>query len=130
MLSGGTLTLTAESLTLDESTATMPMNAKPGSYVSISVKDTGTGIPPQVINKIFDPFFTTKGIGKGTGLGLSTVLAISKSHGGFVQVTTSRTRAPLLPCPCRSPPMWRKSSAPHPGSTAAAWKWGVDPDRG
>jgi two-component system cell cycle sensor histidine kinase/response regulator CckA len=88
MLSGGTLTLTAESLILDESTATMPMNAKPGSYVSISVKDTGTGIPPQVINKIFDPFFTTKGIGKGTGLGLSTVLAISKSHGGFVQVAS------------------------------------------
>ncbi len=88
MLSGGTLTLSAESITLDESAAAMHMDAKAGSYVSISVKDTGSGIPTKVLGKIFDPFFTTKGVGKGTGLGLSTVLAISKSHGGFVQVAS------------------------------------------
>ncbi len=52
----------------------------------MQVQDTGTGIPPEIIEKIFDPFFTTKEIGKGTGLGLSTTLGIVKSHGGFLRV--------------------------------------------
>jgi len=64
----------------------MHQDAKPGNYVSISVEDTGTGIPPHIIDKIFDPFFTTKEVGKGTGLGLSTVIGIVKSHGGFLKV--------------------------------------------
>ncbi len=88
MPNGGTLSITAKSVTLDESAAAMQMHAKPGSYVSISVKDTGTGIPQEVVEKVFDPFFTTKEVGKGTGLGLSTVLAIAKSHGGFVKVVS------------------------------------------
>lgn len=88
MPSGGTLTITLQSLTLDESAASMQMGAKPGAYISIRVKDTGLGIPKEIIDKIFDPFFTTKEIGKGTGLGLSTVLAITKSHGGFLQVSS------------------------------------------
>lgn len=88
MPNGGSLSITAKSITLDESAAAMQMNAKPGTYVSISVKDTGTGIPPEVVEKVFDPFFTTKEVGKGTGLGLSTVLAIAKSHGGFVKVVS------------------------------------------
>jgi hypothetical protein len=62
--------------------------AKPGHYVVISVKDTGTGIPPELIDKIFDPFFTTKPLGQGTGLGLPTVLGIAENHGGFVHLET------------------------------------------
>ncbi len=88
MPGGGSLTITGKCVTLDESAAAMQMNAKPGTYISISVKDTGTGMPPEVVEKVFDPFFTTKEVGKGTGLGLSTVLAIAKSHGGFVQVSS------------------------------------------
>jgi two-component system cell cycle sensor histidine kinase/response regulator CckA len=53
------------------------------------VTDTGTGIPPEIIDKIFEPFFTTKEIGKGTGLGLSTVISIIKSHGGFLDLQST-----------------------------------------
>jgi CheY-like chemotaxis protein len=54
--------------------------------VQIYVTDTGTGIPPSLLEKIFEPFFTTKEVNKGTGLGLSTVSGIVKSHGGFISV--------------------------------------------
>ena len=53
-------------------------------YVLVEVCDTGTGIPPDIIDKIFEPFFSTKEVGKGTGLGLSTVYGIVKQTGGFV----------------------------------------------
>jgi len=86
MPSGGTLTITAENLILDEFYARMNIDAKVGPYITISVADTGTGMPPDVQEKIFEPFFTTKEIGKGTGLGLATVFSIVKSHGGFVHV--------------------------------------------
>ncbi len=86
MPDGGTLTVSADSLRMDEHAAAMHPDARPGTYVSIKVTDTGTGIPQEVVDKIFDPFFTTKELGKGTGLGLSTVLAIIKSHGGFLSV--------------------------------------------
>ena len=71
---------------LDEHYAGMNEEAKPGPHIIIAVEDTGTGMPPEVIDRIFEPFFTTKELGKGTGLGLSTTLAIVKSHGGFVRV--------------------------------------------
>jgi CheY-like chemotaxis protein len=60
--------------------------------VLITVADTGSGIPPELINRIFDPFFTTKVAGKGTGLGLSTVMGIIKGHGGFLQVQSEPGR--------------------------------------
>ncbi|MBI4024758.1 MAG: response regulator, partial [Verrucomicrobia bacterium] len=86
MPNGGRLTLGAENLLLDETSARGHPDAKPGEYVVITVTDTGTGIPPDIINKMFEPFFTTKDFGKGTGIGLSTVAGIVKNHGGFVSV--------------------------------------------
>jgi signal transduction histidine kinase/ActR/RegA family two-component response regulator len=86
MPQGGGLEITVESVRLDEHYAQLAAGAEPGRYVMISVRDTGVGIPPQIIDKIFDPFFTTKEQGKGTGLGLSTSLGIVRSHGGFISV--------------------------------------------
>jgi two-component system cell cycle sensor histidine kinase/response regulator CckA len=86
MPGGGTLTLEAENQELDAAYASTVLEAKPGRYVVWRIKDTGTGIPPEVLDHIFDPFFTTKGPDQGTGLGLSTTLGIVKSHGGFIHV--------------------------------------------
>ncbi|RUR72328.1 hypothetical protein PCC6912_63680 [Chlorogloeopsis fritschii PCC 6912] len=86
MPNGGTLTITAENLVIDENYARMHLEAKVGSYAVITITDTGVGIPPEILERIFEPFFTTKELGKGTGLGLSTVIGIVKSHGGFVNV--------------------------------------------
>jgi len=92
MPTGGTLTLEAQNVTLSPDMAKLNPQAKPGNYVVLSVGDTGTGIPPDVINRIFDPFFTTKEVGKGTGLGLSSVLGIVRGHGGFVTVESEPGR--------------------------------------
>jgi CheY-like chemotaxis protein len=83
---GGSLFIQAENVTLDENYARMHIEAEPGNYVLLTIRDTGLGMSPDVMARIFDPFFTTKEIGKGTGLGLSTALSIIKSHGGFVNV--------------------------------------------
>jgi CheY-like chemotaxis protein len=88
MPAGGRLEIRAENRMVDESTARAHPGAKAGPHVLIAVSDTGTGIPPLLLEKIFDPFFTTKASGKGTGLGLSTVAAIVKSHHGFLAIET------------------------------------------
>lgn len=86
MPEGGHLSIRAENWVLDEEQAKAYLGAIAGSYVAITIMDTGIGMAPDVLDRIFDPFFTTKPIGKGTGLGLSAVLGIVKSHGGFVDV--------------------------------------------
>ncbi len=86
MPNGGSLTISAANVALDRTYAQMHLEAKIGSYVIITVADTGTGISPENIERIFDPFFTTKEVGTGTGLGLSTTLGIIKSYDGFIEV--------------------------------------------
>lgn len=86
MPSGGSLTLSAMNVTIDENYSRMNIDAEPGRYVLVTVNDTGGGMTNDVQKRIFDPFFTTKEIGKGTGLGLSTAITIVKSHGGFINV--------------------------------------------
>lgn len=86
MPDGGLLQLLAQNVQLDEQYSVMNPECRPGPYVQLTVRDTGSGIPLELQEKIFEPFFTTKEIGKGTGLGLSSVLAIVKGHGGFIQL--------------------------------------------
>ncbi len=88
MPDGGSLRIGAADCVLEAATAALPEAAPPGTYVKWSVQDTGTGIPPGILERIFDPFFTTKEPGKGTGLGLSTVLGIVRGHGGYLIVSS------------------------------------------
>jgi signal transduction histidine kinase len=82
---GGTLTIEADVMQVDPTYAASVLDGRPGAFVTFAVRDTGTGISGDVIDRIFDPFFTTKGE-KGTGLGLSTSLGIIRGHAGFVHV--------------------------------------------
>ena len=86
MPDGGKIIAELANVTLSEAAAKKIAGAKSGNYVVLSVKDTGTGIPPELQDKIFEPFFTTKEIGKGTGLGLSTVISIIKGHDAFLEL--------------------------------------------
>lgn len=86
MPNGGMLTISAENFTADEHYARMNLEAKAGSYIVVTVSDTGMGMSLETQERIFEPFFTTKELGKGTGLGLSTVMGIVKGHNGFIHV--------------------------------------------
>jgi PAS domain S-box-containing protein len=88
MPQGGTLTISAANRHLDAMAARAISGARPGDWLVIEVGDTGTGIPPDVLERIWTPFFTTKGAGKGTGLGLSTVRGIVLNHHGFMELHT------------------------------------------
>ncbi len=86
---GGKISIIASNVEIDPSFAAMNLEAGDGPHVCIEVRDTGTGIPKEIMDRIFDPFFTTKSTGKGTGLGLPTSLAIIRSHGGFIRASSS-----------------------------------------
>ncbi len=86
MPNGGRLTIQTQNIVMDESLRRGQQFIRPGSYVMLSVSDTGTGMDKETQSRIFEPFFTTKEKGKGTGLGLSTVYGIVKQSGGYVMV--------------------------------------------
>jgi PAS domain S-box-containing protein len=86
MPSGGLITVSIGNFTLGP--PQRPEEPPPGDYVGISVTDTGSGIPPDILDKVFDPFFTTKEVGHGSGLGLSQVLGVAQQLGGGVRIET------------------------------------------
>jgi signal transduction histidine kinase/CHASE3 domain sensor protein len=92
MPNGGKLTIASGNVALDGSQGDMRNEVKPGTYVMMSVTDTGVGIPPAIRDKVFEPFFTTKGAGRGTGLGLSTVYGFVKQSGGHVKIVSDEGR--------------------------------------
>ncbi|WP_227321847.1 ATP-binding response regulator [Acidisoma silvae] len=80
---GGSLTLVTRNLAVVEDDE---VDLAAGHYVSVAVRDTGPGIPPEVLARVFEPFFTTKPVGKGTGLGLSMVYGLAQQAGGLARV--------------------------------------------
>ena len=93
MPDGGLLTVGARNEHLSTPLITVSgLSAVAGDYVVFFVRDTGTGIPPEVLERIFEPFFTTKARGEGTGLGLPTAFGIVRSHLGAIDVETSLGR--------------------------------------
>lgn len=88
MPDGGTLTIATQSFCNIDPLAIGQEMMHAGTWVKITVRDSGTGIPPDVMARIFEPFFTTKEVGKGTGLGLATVYGIIRQSGGYLDVTS------------------------------------------
>ena len=92
MPEGGRLMIQTQNIVMDESHRRGTQFIRPGSYVMLSVSDTGSGMDKETQSRIFEPFFTTKEKGKGTGLGLSTVYGIVKQSGGYVMVQSEVDR--------------------------------------
>jgi signal transduction histidine kinase len=83
---GGRITIETRNVMLAANTGVLDMEVAPGRYVLVTVRDTGSGMSPEVRAQVFDPFFTTKEVGKGSGLGLSQVYGFAKQSGGHVTV--------------------------------------------
>lgn len=85
MPQGGRLYLETTNFVPDDDYLRLHLEARPGQYVRLRVRDTGAGMSPEVRQRIFEPFFTTKDVGKGTGLGLAMVFGIVKQHHGWIE---------------------------------------------
>jgi CheY-like chemotaxis protein len=84
MPDGGRLTFRTERLAIAGDS-----ELEDGDYLALSISDTGTGMPPHVIERAFEPFFTTKEVGRGTGLGLSMVYGVARQSGGTARISST-----------------------------------------
>jgi signal transduction histidine kinase/FixJ family two-component response regulator len=118
MPKGGTLLINTARADIDDVYVERHPEARPGSFICLSMIDTGCGMDHLTLSRIFEPFFTTKEFGKGTGLGLATVYGIVKQHQGWIEVqsqvgqgTTFRIYLP----PSQSLPDHRPDTGTHVG---------------
>jgi CheY-like chemotaxis protein len=85
---GGILELVLTSVEITEKSVVEFPSVKPGTYLRLTIQDSGQGISARVLERIFEPFFTTKGSGEGTGLGLAVVHGVIVGHGGHISVSS------------------------------------------
>jgi two-component system, cell cycle sensor histidine kinase and response regulator CckA len=123
MPSGGNLTLKLSLVDLDAAAVATSPRGRPGSFVRLTVSDTGAGIAPEHLPHIFEPFFTTKPVGRGTGLGLATVFGIVEQHEGWIDVestvgvgTTMSIYVPRIRKGATAFPIPRATEPPRTGS--------------
>jgi len=117
MPEGGSITVSAENVTLR---GTETVDSLKGEFVALTISDTGSGIPAEVLSKIFEPFFTTKSPDKGTGLGLSQAYGFVQQSGGGIAVRSQvgqGTRSRFI-CRAAMPPS-RPSFPKRPPSRMA-----------
>lgn len=114
---GGTLTISVTGVDGDNPVASGHPKAASGPWISLSVRDSGIGIPREVLEHVWEPFFSTKEVGKGTGLGLSTVYGVVESLGGFVNVASEMGRGTefTIFLPQHQPDCQRRPDAILPG---------------
>ena len=92
MPDGGQLTIDICNVSLARTAIASQVDAVPGDYVCVCIRDTGFGMPPEVLAHAFEPFYTTKPQGQGTGLGLSMVYGFVRQSGGYVRIDSSQTQ--------------------------------------
>jgi PAS domain S-box-containing protein len=127
MPAGGELTIRTAGAMLGAADRINWRELAPGRHLELTVSDTGSGMPPEVLEQAFDPFFTTKEVGKGTGLGLATVYGVVTQHQGAIRVASTlgvgTTFRILLPLAERQPGQVPVVALPEglPLVGAAAW---------
>jgi CheY-like chemotaxis protein len=118
---GGDLEVLLEPVDVTTDCTTVAADLKAGPYVRLTVRDTGHGIAPEIMERIFEPFFTTKNTGEGTGMGLAVVHGIVVSHGGAITVESTpgqgATFAVYLPRLVAPPTAAVQTEEPLPGGS-------------
>jgi PAS domain S-box-containing protein len=124
MPNGGTLRLDTDNFSVDDEYAARHPVLEPGSYVRLRVRDTGTGMDEQTVDRAFEPFFSTKSKDKGTGLGLATVYGIVSQTAGMVELhselgvgTTVTILLPSVAAAVTTPTLREQSAKVTPGET-------------
>ena len=135
---GGAVTLTTRPAPLDAALLDGNADARPGSYVALSLRDDGTGMPAEVRERAFAPCFTTKPQGMGTGLGLSQLFGFIRQPGGHVAIDGTADGPAghgfeVIAKPCGQPDLTRRGLRPRPGPAIAGGResgWNDRPARG